>query len=82
MDKIEIIEDLVNREEYEAVLKILLDIEKNEEPNYWLYCNLGWVLGRLNRREEALEYLKKAEQMGSLMKMAGFAVSLHGIMEV
>ena len=61
MDKKRMIESLINKKEYEMVLEILLEIEKTEEPNYWLYCNIGWVLGRLGKREEAVKYLKKAE---------------------
>jgi hypothetical protein len=41
MDKREMFEDLINKKEYQKALEILLEIEKTEGGNYWLYCNIG-----------------------------------------
>ena len=65
MDKREMFEDLINKKEYRKA-EILLEIEKTEGGNYWLYCNIGWILGRIGNRDEALKYLKKAEGMGEI----------------
>lgn len=60
------INQMFDNYEYEEALNLLKGLEADGETDSWVLSNIGWVLGRLNRREEALEYLRTVEERGEL----------------
>ena len=55
------IDELFDAKQFEEGLKLLKEAEEQGDDSSWLLCNIGWALGRLNRKEEALEYLRRVE---------------------
>ena len=55
------IDILFDNKEFEEAIKLLKEAEANGDDSSWILCNIGWGLGRLERREEALEYLRRVE---------------------
>ena len=57
-DKIDM---LFENKEFEEGIKLLKEAEANGDDSSWILCNIGWGLGRLGKREETLEYLRRVE---------------------
>ena len=53
------VDELLENQEYDKALELLTENEITGKTDTWPNSTIGWILGKLGRREDALEYLRK-----------------------